>query len=99
MVFWDSRTIHAGREAIASRAVPNFRCVAYVCYTPRALATAPDLARKGEALTGGHSTSHWPHRPKLFPLRPREPKGSAPSEIQLPPSPVLSDLGRRLAGL
>lgn len=33
MVFWDSRTIHAGKEALQSREKPNFRCVGYICCT------------------------------------------------------------------
>lgn len=37
MVFWDSRTIHSGQEAMKSREKPNMRCVVYVCMIPRGI--------------------------------------------------------------
>lgn len=71
MVLWDSRTIHAGCNPVKGRPSPKLRCVAYLCYTPRSLATPKDLEKKRKAYKEGRTTSHWPHKPKLFGKRPR----------------------------
>src|SRR6185436_11401998 len=46
MVFWDSRTIHCGHEPMKDREEPNFRSIAYICCTPRSLATKKVLEKK-----------------------------------------------------
>ena len=46
MVFWDSRTIHCGVEPRKGREQQNFRCVVYLCYTPRSLSTEKELKKK-----------------------------------------------------
>jgi hypothetical protein len=97
MVFWDSRTAHAGKEAVRDRAVPNTRCVGYMCFTPRELATEAALKKKRAAFQDGRTTSHWPHRPKFFPKHPRTYGGPLPDVIAVP-LPELSPLGMRLAG-
>ncbi len=71
LVLWDSRTIHAGCNPVKGRANPKLRCVGYVCYTPRAWATKKDLEKKQKAFQEGRTTSHWPHKVKLFGKRPR----------------------------
>ena len=39
IVFWDSRTIHCGCEALRTRIEKNFRAIIYLCYTPKSLLT------------------------------------------------------------
>jgi len=97
MVFWDSRTIHCGQEAIRNRAKPNMRCVAYICMTARSKATQKDLEKKQKAFNELRTTNHWPHKPKLFPTTPRTYGQPLPSVQPIEP-PVLTSLGRRLAG-
>jgi ectoine hydroxylase-related dioxygenase (phytanoyl-CoA dioxygenase family) len=97
MVFWDSRTIHSGREALKDRAEPNTRCVVYLCYQPRALATPALLRKKQEAFTQLRTTSHYPAKPKLFPKAPRT-YGSPVPEVRTIPTPIVSRLGMKLAG-
>ena len=44
MVFWDSRTLHYGNPV--DKTSPdnfNFRCVVYICMTPRILANQKEL--------------------------------------------------------
>lgn len=97
MVFWDSRTIHCGQEAMRNRANPNMRCVAYICMTARSKATRKDLEKKQKAFNELRTTNHWPHKPKLFPTTPRTYGQPLPS-VQPIETPVLTSLGRRLAG-
>lgn len=108
VIYWDSRTGHFGREPITAktpghvaRADPRERCVVYVCYLPRAGATAADLKKKRDAHAAGRTTSHWPYPARLFPERPStwgrpyrlpEPLLAASTPATLTP------LGRRLAG-
>lgn len=70
MVLWDSRTIHCGKEPEPTRTQFNYRCVVYVCYTPRNLASVSMLNKKIDAWKNLRTTSHWPHKPKLFPIHP-----------------------------
>ena len=97
MVFWDSRTCHAGKEALKNRERETFRNVVYLCYTPRNLATATALKKKRKAYEDGRTTSHWPHKPILFPVKPRTYGGELPN-VTYQPVPELTPLGRRLAG-
>jgi hypothetical protein len=97
MVFWDSRTIHCGQEAIKERSKPNMRCVAYICMTPRDKATKKILEKKQKAYNDMRTTNHWPHKPKLFPLVPRTYGQPLPTVRSLPIA-ELSPLGLRLAG-
>lgn len=100
MVFWDSRTIHCGAEPLMTRKESNFRAVVYLCYTPRALATEDQLAKKVSACKGMVSTSHWPHRINCFPSYPKARYGKPVSykQINKPAAPVLTELGKKLAG-
>jgi ectoine hydroxylase-related dioxygenase (phytanoyl-CoA dioxygenase family) len=98
LVFWDSRSIHYGKAALPGRDTQNFRAVAYLCYTPRSLASEEALANKRDAFTKQRSTSHYPHAPKLFSDKPRFYDRKVISKpVRLPP-PKLNKLGRKLAG-
>jgi ectoine hydroxylase-related dioxygenase (phytanoyl-CoA dioxygenase family) len=97
MVLWDSRTIHCGREPTRGREKENIRCIAYVCMTPRSLATSANLRKKTTAFEELRMTTHWPHKPKLFGKHPRTYGGPLPNVTEINP-PILAHLGRRLAG-
>lgn len=97
LVLWDSRTIHAGKEALKDRQEQNFRCVVYLCYTPRSLITEANRKKKVKYFEEMRMTTHWPHKVKVFAVNPRT-YGKAIPEITDILSPVLNDLGRRLAG-
>ena len=97
MVFWDSRTIHCGTEAIRMRNKPNLRNVVYVCMTPRCLSTEANLRKKMKAFNELRMTSHWPHKPKLFPKNPRTYGGPLPNVTEIE-KPELTELGKRIAG-
>jgi len=97
LILWDSRTIHCGQEPDKNRKVQNHRFVIYVCQTPRSRSTNAQLAKKQKAFNDMRTTSHWPHKIKLFPINPRSYGAPIPKvgEIQ---KPVLSKLGLKLAG-
>jgi len=97
MVLWDSRTIHCGTEAFRMREHSKFRAVIYVCYEPRSHATAAHLRKKRKAFHELRGTSHWPAKSKLFPWKPRTYGGEIP-EITLIDPPILTGLGKKLAG-
>lgn len=97
MVFWDSRTLHCGVEAMRGRETENYRCVAYLCYTPRKLATKANIKKKIKAYEECRTTNHWPHKPKLFPKVPRT-YGAELKEVCELPRPDINELGRRLIG-
>jgi hypothetical protein len=97
MVLWDSRTIHCGVEPLKGRAKPNFRCVAYLCYMPRRLATEKEIVKKIKAFEENRVTSHWPCKVKLFGKMPRT-YGGEVSEITPLLKPKLNEFGRRLVG-
>ncbi len=97
LVIWDSRTIHCGKEPEPTRPQPNYRCVVYTCYTPRSRATPSSLNKKINAWRDLRTTSHWPHKPKLFPKFPHTYGKPLPNIAQIP-RPVISDLAYRLIG-
>ena len=96
LVLWDSRTIHYGKEP-NTRTKPNFRCVVYLCYTPRFLATESSLAKKQKAFNELRTTNHYPHKPKLFPKTPHT-YGKPLFNIKSIEKPILNQLGYKLAG-
>jgi hypothetical protein len=97
MVFWDSRTIHAGQNPIKGREHAHTRCIVYLCYTPRIKSTPSQLKKKQKAFEELRTTNHCPHKPKLFPVHPRT--YGQPLPVITPVSqPLLSPLGKRLAG-
>jgi ectoine hydroxylase-related dioxygenase (phytanoyl-CoA dioxygenase family) len=97
LVIWDSRTIHAGKEPDKTRKTPNIRFIVYVCMTPRKLCTSANLKKKQKAFNELRMTSHWPHKPKLFGKKPQTYGKEFKQPEKLQP-PVLTDLGKRLAG-
>ena len=97
MVLWDSRTIHCGVEPLKGRQHPNFRCVAYLCYMPRRLATEKEIVKKIKAFEENRVTSHWPCKVKMFPKTPRT-YGAEVPEITPLPRPEINEFGRRIAG-
>jgi hypothetical protein len=97
MVFWDSRTIHCGTEPIKKRNESNLRNVVYVCMTPRSKASEANLRKKRKAFNELRMTSHWPHKPKLFPKNPRTYGGPLPNITEIE-KPILTELGKRIAG-
>ena len=97
LILWDSRTIHQGIESKKDRKEQNIREVIYVCYEPRRHATKKDLKKKQKAFNEQRMTTHWAANPKLFPKNPRTYGGPIPTVNKLP-RPVLSELGKRLAG-
>ena len=97
MVFWDSRTIHCGCEALREREKTNFRAIVYLCYTPRSLITPALLRKKQKAFNELRTTNHWPHKPKLFGKNPRTYGGEMPIVRNIT-APTVTELGRMLAG-
>lgn len=98
LVFWDSRTIHCGVEADKHRHEQNMRAVVYLCYVPRSLCTKANLAKKVKAFEELRTTNHYPHKPKVFAKTPRTYGGPPVPDVTPIEPPVLTELGRRLAG-
>ena len=92
MVLWDSRLIHFGVEPVKDRPIPNFRCVAYLCYSPRKLAPQKNIEKKRKAFEEMRMTTHWPCNVKLFPKTPRT-WGAEVLEMTTLPPPRVSALG------
>lgn len=97
LVLWDSRTIHCGIEADKRRKHPKIRAVIYLCYMPRNLSNDMNLKKKQKAFDEIRTTTHYPCIIKLFPKFPRTYGGNMPTITQIE-NPVLSDLGKKLAG-
>lgn len=92
IVFWDSRTIHCGTEALKTRKQANFRSIIYLCYLPRAWTNYDALVDKRIAFTGMYTTSHWATKALCFTST------DGNTKITKPKKPVLTDLGEKLAG-
>jgi hypothetical protein len=97
MVFWDSRTIHCGSEAIKGRAKENLRAIAYLCYLPRSLCSKANIKKKQKAYNELRRTTHNPVKVKLFPKHPRT-YGNPLPDIKPITEPILTKLGKYLAG-
>lgn len=97
LVLWDSRTIHSGIQPIRGRHQAKIRCIAYICYTPRNLATQKDMKKRIEAFNNLRMTSHWPHKPRLFSKFPRTYGGSLPDVAPIQP-PIITEIGKRFIG-
>ena len=52
-VFWDSRTVHAGRAPLKGRQHPKNRFVIYICFSPRSWLSPKFAAKKREYLARG----------------------------------------------
>lgn len=97
MVFWDSRTIHCGVEAMKSRHVQNMRAVVYLCYTPRKFANETVLKKRIKAFEEGRTTTHWPHKGMLFGKNPRTYGTEIPPITDIG-QPKITKIGRYLIG-
>ncbi len=97
LILWDSRTFHQGKEPNKNRENENFRMVTYVCMMPREKAKPSTLVRKRKAFDDLRITNHWASSPLLFPKSPRTYGNDLPDLNGIHP-PVLTDIGRRLAG-
>jgi hypothetical protein len=100
LVLWDSRTTHCGSLPQRGRATPAIRFVVYVCMLPRPADERERkevLDRKQQVLAQQGTTSHWPLGEKVFP-RASTCTSTGKAIPSLPP-PVLTPLGRILAGL
>jgi hypothetical protein len=97
MVLWDSRLIHCGQRPLASRPSMNIRLVVFLCYMKRSCITKANLEKKKKAFNEMRMTSHWPCKVKLFGKKPYT-RGNPLEDIRDISPPVLSSIGRRLAG-
>lgn len=97
MVFWDSRTIHCGCEAIKGRKKLNFRGVVYLCYLPRIGASETELKRKRKAFGELRATWHDPQKSSLFQKNPRDYGNPVPNITPII-KPKVGNLGLKLAG-
>ena len=78
-VFWDSRTVHSGQEALYEEDCPKrskprtARNVAYLCYQPREKTTLKKRKRIFDESDPWflRLSSHWPNNMKLFGQYPR----------------------------
>ena len=95
MVFWDSRTIHSGCEALKNRKQPNYRCVAYLCYMPRYLSSSKNNKKRQEAFVNKRTSSHNATHARLFSKTPRTYGSHLPLITPIDP-PILTDLGLSL---
>jgi len=95
MVFWDSRLVHSGKEAVKTRKESNFRCVVYLCYTPKSFADSKVIEKRKKAFNDKRTTSHWPHKAKMFPKIPRLYGNSKPNVVDVP-DPKLTEIGKSL---
>jgi ectoine hydroxylase-related dioxygenase (phytanoyl-CoA dioxygenase family) len=103
MILWDSRLIHCNKAPDADQVVKDrARMCIYVCMTPRAWVTDPEiLLKKQEAFKNVKQAAHWPHTvPSVengIPFRTNGVDISVFKNIQTEP-PVLDKIGMRLAG-
>ena len=97
LVLWDSRTIHCGMEPMRERENPNIRCIIYLCYMPRSMATPAQLRKKRKAFEEMRSTTHWPCKSILFGKNPQTYGNEIPEVDEIDP-PQLTEFGRKLAG-
>lgn len=97
LVLWDSRTIHCGIEADKRRKIQNIRAVIYLCYMPRKLCNEANIKKKQKAFNELRTTTHYPCKIKLFSKDPLTYGGPMPNITEIE-KPILTDLGKRLAG-
>lgn len=97
LILWDSRTIHCGSEPLRLRPNAHWRVTIYVCMTPAYLCTQSNMDKRIEAFEELATTSHWPHRVKIFPTLAQGRFVLHPPQLNLSLSyPVLSPLGLQL---
>ena len=64
---------------------------------PRSQATEANLRKKRKAFNDLRMTTHWPHKPILFPKNPRTYGGPLPN-ITEGEAPKMTELGLKIAG-
>lgn len=98
LVLFDSRTVHFGSECLKGRAKENFRCVIYLTYLPRKGTSEANLKKKRKYFNEMRTTKHNPRKSLVFPKNPRT-YGSQelPMITQIEP-PILTELGKKIAG-
>ena len=97
LVLWDSRTVHCGKEPDKNRPNKKFRNIVYLCMTPRKWCSNINIKKRIKAFEETRLTSHWPHKPKLFPKFPRTYGGDLPNVVDIE-KPLLNDIGKKLVG-
>ena len=97
MVFWDSRTIHCGREPIKERKESNFRFVSYICMMPKENVSQKIIGKRIKAYEELRTTSHWANNIKLFGKKPRTYGKELPNIVEIE-KPKLTQLGLSLVG-
>jgi hypothetical protein len=97
MVFWDSRTIHQGKEPDRGRANPNHRLVYYECMCPRNKCTDATLKKRCKYADEMRTTAHWPDKVTVFGVVPHTFGKELPPVREIE-APVVGKLGRRLIG-
>jgi hypothetical protein len=98
IVFWDSRTIHAGQEPLKIRPVPKFRMAIYLSYALRTDATNAMIKKKQKAFKEMRTTNHWAANPKLFSKTPRTYGAALPTTREPIPPLNMNAVGLKLAG-
>jgi len=95
LVLWDSRVIHCGTEPMKGRVERNFRCVVYLCYLPRIKLNEKELKKKKkwfeEMRTCGHNGQVFAKMPRTY--------GRDVPVVNKLEAPILTELGKRLAGV
>lgn len=101
LVLWDSKLQHFGSEVIKNRQQENFRAVIYLSYLPRKGTSEANLKKKRKYFNEMRTTKHHAQKSLVFPKNPRtynkESKDDLPIITQID-QPVLTELGKRLAG-
>ena len=97
LVMWDSRTVHYGGASLKPPHEQTFRLVGYVCYRPRYFISSENLRVKREAFANLDTMNHHPTNGRVFRKLPQY--GTLKHPVTLIEPPVLSELGRFLAGL
>jgi ectoine hydroxylase-related dioxygenase (phytanoyl-CoA dioxygenase family) len=94
LVLWDSRLVHCGANPKRLRKNANTRCIAYISYAPKNLATNADISIKKQALEQMMTSNHYANRASYFPTHPHGEDDS----IKIINAPKLSKIGYSLVG-
>ena len=94
LVLWDSHLVHCGSNPRRTRKNQNTRCIAYVSYAPKSLATDEDIEIKKQALEQLMTSNHYAQRASYFQTYPRHDS----IIVNTINAPKLSKIGYSLAG-
>ena len=96
MVFWDSRTVHAGAPPVVKRKNPRWRYVVFVCMAPAKWATGEDYVEKRKGYENMRTSNHWPaNGAHLF----QEYKAEPGLDFEEMPEIAKTDEAKKLAGV